>query len=298
MIIGNTKFATSLAWPWAKCRELIHLVSPCGALEFQILLFHDIPARWRGAFCVLLEHILRTRHVLTPLQAETYFSKPVINFTGRAPTLLTFDDGFVSNVGAAQEVLDKYGLKGVFFLCPALMEAENQRAAIERYISNGGPSTDVTDQLRLMSWKDVDLLLANGHTIGSHTLRHGRLSRLSEAEKEEQVQVAADILEAHTGRQIRWFAYPFGDVDSIDVSALRLVAQRHRMCCSGIRGYNSAETPPLALLRDSVDLSSPAPYQQMVVDGGLHFLYRKARYRLLSMAGEACLNGMRERRHE
>lgn len=63
----------------------------------------------------------------------------------------------------------------------------------------------------------VDQLVAAGEgdlvEIGSHTLTHPFLSRVSPAEQTREISESKRVLAALTGRPVRYFAYPSGDYD-------------------------------------------------------------------------------------
>jgi hypothetical protein len=176
-------------------------------------------------------------------------------------------------------------VKGLFFVCPGLLTVPQgqQQSAIARYIFDGQPVPRFAKELALLSWKDVEDLAALGHTVGSHTAFHRRLSRLSAGEAEREVFGSADLLDKQLGRPVTWFAYPFGNIESIDASSCEVIGKRYRFSCSGIRGVNSKESHPLALLRDAMAPDSPAHYQEFILRGGLDLYYRKRARRLNRM---------------
>jgi peptidoglycan/xylan/chitin deacetylase (PgdA/CDA1 family) len=246
---------------------------------FRILTFHDVPESQHKAFDRLLRHVLDRNGFLTPAEAEARLEgKDPSGLNDRTPFLLTFDDGFSSNVSVAREILDQYGLKAIFFVCPGLMDIarEKHREAIVRFLFEGWlDEAKVPDDISLMTWAGAEELVRSGHTIGSHTLHHFRLSKLSEQEQREEIVASAERLEHRMGVPIDWFAFPFGDLASIDRSSLRIIAERYRFCCSGLRGLNSTGTRPIELLREAVDLASPFEFQRLILNGGMDFRHQK-----------------------
>ncbi len=246
-----------------------------------------------AAFERLLCYVLDSYGIVAPEEAEKKLKGKGLSSTDdRIPYLLTFDDGFKSNLSVARDVLDRYGVKAVFFVCPGLIDTpqERQRETITTHIFDGDPSSsDFPDELSLLSWTDLESLVASGHTIGSHTGHHRRVSKLNTEEQWHEIIESAALLEKRLGTSIKWFAYPFGTIDSIDGSSLNLIAKQYEFCCSGIRGVNSGSTHPLGLLRESLDLASPIEYQKLVLDGGLDFYYATRVGRLRRMIEEGVL---------
>ncbi|TAN59904.1 MAG: polysaccharide deacetylase family protein [Magnetospirillum sp.] len=245
---------------------------------FRILLFHDIPCSQRQAFGRLVGGLAAGNRLIDPAEAERRLG----GGSGPPGVLLSFDDGFASNLTVAEEILAPLGVRALFFVCPGLMElaAEAQRAAIATNVLRGRR----TAPEGLMDWAAVERLQAEGHVIGSHTLDHLRLTELSPDQRAEQIGGSAEALTRRLGRPAEWFAYTFGDVDSIDAAALAEIGRRHRFCRSGVRGGNGPETPPLALRADHVDLAAGPAWQALAADGGLDVRYRAQRRRLDGMA--------------
>ncbi|MDM8007132.1 MAG: polysaccharide deacetylase family protein [Phycisphaerae bacterium] len=110
---------------------------------------------------------------------------------------LRFDDGLDSHIQRAAPLLERHGLRGTFYVCPA--GSDDQWLA------------------RAAEWKPV---LEAGHEIGNHTLSHPIPAALAERpgpncyENLTLEQYAADVLAAHHrlenafGRREWTFAYP------------------------------------------------------------------------------------------
>jgi peptidoglycan/xylan/chitin deacetylase (PgdA/CDA1 family) len=281
-----------MAKVWLSGHRILRRVSGVySAGSFRILLFHHISREQMAAFERLLRYVLDVHGIITPEQADGLLAGGVFhNQHGRVPYLLTFDDGFQSHGNVAKEILDQYGVKAIFFVCPGLIDVprEHQRDAIARFIFDGRVrGIDLPDEMAIMSWADLDALVASGHTIGSHTSLHRRLARLSKADQEQEITGAAVSLEQRLGVKVNWFAYPFGDLFSVDQRSLHTIAKHHQFCCSGIRGVNSASNHPLALLREQLDPVGPFDYQQLVVEGGLDIYYRIRARRLQGLVTQA-----------
>jgi len=203
------------------------------------------------------------------------------------PCLLTFDDGFAGNREVAERLLAPRGIKAVFFVCPGLIDldpAARREAVAAALFEKPPPPAALPPDPVLMGWDDLAALAAAGHAIGSHALAHRRLTTLRGAALEDEIGAAASRLASRLGAAPEWFAYPFGDIDSIDATALAVVARHHSVCRSGVRGLNRPGANPFALFADNVDLESSFAWQLLVVAGGLDGRYLGRRERLLAMA--------------
>jgi peptidoglycan/xylan/chitin deacetylase (PgdA/CDA1 family) len=251
-----------------------------------MLVVHDVPPTRQGAFVRLLEHCRDRFGFVTPNEAVARLSGHCVA-DGRAPVLLTFDDGFSSNGIVARGVLDPLGVKALFFVCPGLIDGPpaTRRAQIAAHVFRGRvTANDLPSGLDLMEWADLRDLETSGHTIGCHSLSHDCLAGLGIDALSHQVATAKQRLEAELGECSPWFAFPFGDITSIDKAALAAIGRHFPLCRSGVRGLAHADSPPLALPAESVDLTESWAWQQLTAAGVLAPLYRGARARLADMA--------------
>ena len=253
---------------------------------FRVLSLHHIPDV--NSFERLIEHLIATCGLIKPEEAEDLIAGKATGRTnGKIPYLLTFDDGFRSHGRLVRGVLDHYGVKAVFFICPGIMEMapEDQRIAVTRFVFDPPiPETEVTEGMLPLSWHEAEGLFKAGHTIGSHTFGHKKVASLDEDALSRELEESASMIEQKLGVATNWFAFPWGDIESIDERSLRLASRRYRFCCSTIPSVNSPETASLILFRMGVDLRSPFLYQRMILAGGLDFLAMKKARSLLKMA--------------
>ncbi|TSD57510.1 polysaccharide deacetylase family protein [Aeromicrobium piscarium] len=138
--------------------------------------------------------------------ATAWLTTPAMEPADAAPRTivsLTFDDGN-ANQQAAVDLLDKYGMKGTFYIPSGYL---------------GAPGYFTMDQ--------VTAIAAKGHEIGGHTVSHPDLTTLSAAEATRQVCYDRVRL-SEAGLSVRSFAYPFAAVNDIAKQAV--------VDC----GYNSA----------------------------------------------------------
>jgi peptidoglycan/xylan/chitin deacetylase (PgdA/CDA1 family) len=252
------------------------LLRPLRTPGFRIVLLHDVAPAQQRPLATLLGALAAHDRLIGPAQAEAYlFGAPLP--PGPPPLLVSFDDGFRSNRVVAERILDPLGVRALFFVCPGLLDLRGaaQAEAVSRTVLRGQrPAPEP-----LMGWDDLESLSGAGHVIGNHTLTHPRLAGLAPDALAAEVGGGARILRRRFGR-CDWFAFPFGDIDSIDAAALTEIGRHHRFCRSGVRGANRAATPPLGLRADHLDLGASPAWQRLVVEGGLDLRYVTARRRL------------------
>jgi len=97
------------------------------------------------------------------------------------------------------------------------------------------------DETEIRDW------LAAGHGLGSHTLSHPWLTKITPAEAREQITASKKLLEDRFGRRIDHFCYPYGDHNA---QVADLVAEAgYQTACTTVAGINLASTPRYELKR-------------------------------------------------
>ncbi len=105
------------------------------------------------------------------------------------PLLLTFDDGWRDNLAAAR-VLRRHGFRAAIFVVTGEL---------------GRPLKLSPDDLRALD--------RDGFLVGSHTVTHPYLDRLSEAERWREIYESRRSLESLLGHRVEFFASPYGSAD-------------------------------------------------------------------------------------
>jgi peptidoglycan/xylan/chitin deacetylase (PgdA/CDA1 family) len=152
---------------------------------------------------------------------------------------ITFDDGYVNVLRQGLEPLARVGFKAVQFLVADLLGKCN-----EWDVALGEEPEPLMDPAQIREW------LAAGHDIGSHTLTHPFLTRLSIGEAREQIAASRKKLEDLFGRTVQHFCYPYGDWNE----AVRdLVAEAgYKTACTTDAGINTPGSSPFSLKRFTV----------------------------------------------
>jgi len=118
----------------------------------------------------------------------------------RTRVVLTFDDGYLDNWGAARPILDEFGFKAHFFVTTSFIEGDRSVTRDFRNYRDLAP----------MTWDHIGALAEQGHVIGLHGDRHANFRSLSREEAVEEMQRSSGKLFGRTGLSATTFAYPFG----------------------------------------------------------------------------------------
>jgi len=211
------------------------------ATGIPILMYHKIGARPAGVRLKgLYLSVARFNRQAAELKQAGY-STPSLGriVKGLAPPrsiALTFDDGFSSVFDNAMEVLDRHQLQAVLFLVANLIGKTN-----EWDLRDGEAIEPLMDAAQVRTW------LAAGHQIGSHTLTHARLSRLSLRDAQEEISASKKRLEDLFDVPIQHFCYPYGEYDE-HVRNLVMEAG-YQTACTTEFGINTPASHPLSLKR-------------------------------------------------
>lgn len=118
----------------------------------------------------------------------------------RKPILISFDDGSQTVFSEALPLLKRHGFPAVVFMVSSQM---------------GRPAIwdgDTEDFLhRQLTPAELRALRDEGWGIGSHTVTHSRLTDLGQDGVTRELADSKKYLESVVGRELTWFAYPYGD---------------------------------------------------------------------------------------
>jgi peptidoglycan/xylan/chitin deacetylase (PgdA/CDA1 family) len=140
-----------------------------------------------------------------------------------AAVALTFDDGFQNFFEQALPVLQEHRFPATVFVVSGYCGAANTWPS--------QPARPPVPHLDLMRWSEVEQAAKAGISVGAHTATHPFMTRLSEAEIEEELRLSRSTIEDRTGASVTAFAYPYGDTSA----AVRQAAARHFSIACGTR---------------------------------------------------------------
>lgn len=114
------------------------------------------------------------------------YNKPI----PEKPFMVTFDDNRLEHITVANEVLKKYGFKGVYFIMTITIGKKNY-----------------------MNREQIAQLAAEGNTVGNHTYDHHKVTAYNDEDWQKQIVEANQTISEITGQPVTYFAYPFGIVN-------------------------------------------------------------------------------------
>jgi len=213
---------------------------------------------------------LRERYTVVPLlELTTRIAKAA---TVRGLAAITFDDGYAGAFTYAWPVLRELRLPATVFIVaqapghpqgfwwdhPAIAAATTPQrrerwltdlrgdaSLISGALGGGGGGGDPAPETHLpATWSVVAAAAAAGLDVGVHSATHRTLTRLDDAELEQEIKTAAEVIYARTRAEPTTFSYPYGIWD----------ARVHRAVRAA--GYRAAVTLDYGLNAPSADLWS------------------------------------------
>jgi peptidoglycan/xylan/chitin deacetylase (PgdA/CDA1 family) len=220
--------------------------------HLRVLIFHDIPPEQEDAFKKQLVWLKKHWSIISPEKFEKFISgsEPILG----ANLLISFDDGFKSNLIVAEKILNPMGIKAIFFVVTDFIDIKNVDDAHQFIADNIMPSIkkeEIPEHWHNMQWEDLSALIEQGHTIGSHTKKHTRLSSCNNKDEIiEELVISANYIESKLGKKVNHFAFPFGNIESFSNAAMEVAKSQFRYIYSGLRGNNVNNVSPFAIRRD------------------------------------------------
>lgn len=195
--------------PFAALREYFF---PC----IRILMYHRVerllaydqltvdPERFAAQMAYLSKHcrVITLSQAVTELQCRDYRQSGVV---------ITFDDGYRDNLIHALPILKRYCLPATIFVTVEFCAQIRQH-----------PRYPVSSSRLHLDWKEVYSLADELNiTIGSHTLTHPYLPRLSYAEAQHEITTSRKQIATEINRSVDFFCYPSGDLNQREIELVR-----------------------------------------------------------------------------
>lgn len=185
--------------------------------DLLILCYHGVSETWPAATSVKPDDFERqlSGFVERGYRGAT-FSDALTAPPAERTLVVTFDDAHRSVLEQAAPVMSRLGLPGTVYV-------PTEYAGSDRPMAWGGYDiwlgTEHVGELRCMSWDELRDLATVGWEVGSHTLSHPRLPRLSDAEIAVELGESRRECEERMGVPCRSIAYPYSDYDDRVVRA-------------------------------------------------------------------------------
>lgn len=215
---------------WAGRLVCAALCAACGR-GVPILMYHSVGAD-SDALAVAPEELDAHLDFLQSAGFNTVTLREVLDAQDggklpRHPVVLTFDDGYVDASTQVLPRLVQRGQKATFFIVSGFC-AQDAAKRVTKW------------QKQFLIWPEVRALADAGMEIGSHTVGHLRLPRLTGAELRAEVRDSRATLQSYLGKPVDFFAYPYNEQSR----SVRLAVEKagYRGAVVGSRGNSDPFT--------------------------------------------------------
>jgi peptidoglycan/xylan/chitin deacetylase (PgdA/CDA1 family) len=220
------------------------------AVPLRILFYHRVadehPNDWTISTRIFARQIrwLRRRFEIVSLcEAQRRIAS---GRNDRPTACITFDDGYADNMRFALPLLAKYSIPCTYFVSTDFVQSGRP---FPHDVAAGQPLVPNTpNQLRRLA--------AAGVEIGGHTRSHVDLGApgITQETLSDEIAEGKLELERMIGREVRYFAFPYGQQSHLSAEAFRVAAQAgYAGVCSAYGGYNFPGDDPFHLRRFHAD---------------------------------------------
>jgi peptidoglycan/xylan/chitin deacetylase (PgdA/CDA1 family) len=171
---------------------------------------------------------------LSEAYAALFAGQPL---AGRS-VVLSFDDGYENFADNALPVLQDYGYPSVLFAVSGLL---GQPA---KWLDGDGAKPGLLSAARLRELRSAKV------EIGSHSVTHPRLSRVTAKQARLEIAASKTALELTLGEPVNFFAYPYGDYNRVVRDAVIAAGYQAAVTCS--RGAANTAPNPFEIPRKAV----------------------------------------------
>lgn len=186
-----------------------------GGPKIRVLTYHRFGHAIRDPWCVAPDAFaeqmrwLSARGLAVSLDDVMRFARGDLRLP-RGSVLVTIDDGFSSVLSVAAPILRKHGIPAVAFITTSVV---------------GDPQVDRGTGEAFLTWDQIAALSAAGLTIGSHGHSHRSMAKLDTREVQDEGLRSKQLIEAHIGKEVTSFAYPFGMRGDESPATARILAE-------------------------------------------------------------------------
>lgn len=126
---------------------------------------------------------------------------------------LTFDDGFRNGLTNAMPILQGLSIPAAFFISTKYigLDLEKDWEKIAPFYERSW--TGQPGVFEFLNWDECRQIAAAGHTIGSHTYSHQRLTHLQPDVASNELLISKQTIETELSRPCRHFCCPWGKVN-------------------------------------------------------------------------------------
>jgi peptidoglycan/xylan/chitin deacetylase (PgdA/CDA1 family) len=210
-------FLLYFSWKYAWWKKAINYKHP------RILMYHMISEHKKGAkFNSLRVSPSMFEKQISYLASSGWTFYTMSEIANNKRTLpeksvaITFDDGYEDNFTNALPILKKYGAKATIYL---VVDRHNREWSSLRKAKNN--SGELKKELKLQDEQVREMINSGLIEIGSHTITHPNLSKLTIQQKHHEIFESKKNIDNLFHIQCNSFCYPFGIFNKDDMQLVQ-----------------------------------------------------------------------------
>lgn len=244
--------------------------------SLRILMFHDIENFEKFNTQLLL--LKKDWNFISPYEFYKIISGKKKN--NQRSLLITFDDGFKSNLTVAEKYLRRFKLNAIFFIPLKFALLKNKKEKIF-FIKHNLDIKKLNEKMNNLDVSDIKRILKLNNVIGAHTFSHKNLKNIRNKKKINfEIIGSANKLQRILKIKIINFSFNFGRLEHISPTILNLSKKRFKYVFTGIRGENLKSKK--IFFRDNISPDDNIFDLYTYLGGFLDFLYKKERKKIIN----------------
>jgi hypothetical protein len=191
--------------------------------------------------------------------------------------ILTFDDGLRSNFENAVPILEKYNMKGWFFVCPSFIQKSELDSINKNFIF---PKQKFLDNRYCMNVFELNLL-KNKHIIGSHTFNHHRFTESDNMETLNfEIHDSKIKLSSILNKEVDTFAWVGGEEKHYTKSACSIIEDNYKIVFNTLVNMIFFKINPKAIPRTNIESDFSKQLFLFQISGLLDLYYLPKRFKI------------------
>lgn len=246
---------------------------------------HEIKNNDLANFEDLIKHISKDHKFISPESFFEYLENGIL--PADKSVLMTFDDGFISSYNAAKNILNKYGIKAIFFIPTAILNLKTDKEMIEFtrrniYFNTINEKELVPEEYLFIKENHLIDLANDGHMICPHTYSHIWIKDIvNDKMAVTELVEPKKLIEKLLKKTVRVFAFPVGTERQAGKFAYEQICRNYDYCFTALTGNNSYGGNKYKLHRFNLPADATKSYVDMALQG-IYNPYYKYKMKLLS----------------
>ncbi len=180
-------------------------------MNIPVLMYHNITDDKNDNTAIYYKDFIKQIKFLTSLNYKSFNLKDINKDNYKKKIIITFDDGYENISKIALDILNQFDQKATCFI--VLNKIDNY--------SNWEENHKKINSIKLMNSFQIKEWIENGYEIGSHTLDHKDLTKLTYENKKDQIIKSFSKLNEDYGIKSESFSYPYGKYDQECIDILK-----------------------------------------------------------------------------